>query len=179
MTSARKTLAPWMLAAFLLVTACSGFPAANDAQVNGQAAPPAGWLQASEAGVSYAYPQELPTEYISAVDWPPGVQVLDGPLSPCVEAGSEIERAGRTESRNVNGVEYCRTTILEGAAGSVYGMYAYAFAHGNRTVIFTFTTRAVQCGNYDEPAHSACLTERETFDLDALVHRMAGTLTAN
>lgn len=173
-----KALVQWVLVAFLLGTACSSFPAANVSPVSG-GAPPDGWLLANEAGVSYAYPEELPTEYISAIDWPPEVRVLDDPAFLCIEAGSEIERAGRTEQRTVNGTEYCRTTRLEGAAGSVYGMYAYAFAHGNRTIILTFTTRAVQCGNYDELARNACLTERETFDLDALVHRMAGTLTGN
>jgi hypothetical protein len=129
--------------------------------------------------VSFKYPEDLSTTYIHAVDWPPTVAVTDGPFS-CTEAGSEIARAGKTELRRVVDREYCVTKESEGAAGSTYTMYAYAFepqTGGNGSVvILTFTLRAPQCANYDDPQKSACEGERETFDIDGVVDRIASTL---
>lgn len=138
-------------------------------------AAPSGWQETTSAGVTFFYPPVLPAEYITAVDWPPAL-ALSGERFSCTEAGSEIERAGRTEMVAVGGRTYCRTTLLEGAAGSVYGQYAYAFPRGGGTAILTFTTRMTQCANYDEPARTACLDEREQFDLDALVDQIVRTL---
>ncbi|MFZ2414956.1 MAG: hypothetical protein WAW33_03110, partial [Minisyncoccia bacterium] len=78
--------------------------------------------------------------------------------------------------RLVNNREYCVTKESEGAAGSIYTNYAYAFPKDTKTIIFTFTTRATQCANYDEPNKTACEKEREAFDLDGIVDRMAQSL---
>lgn len=129
----------------------------------------------SKTGITFQYPETLLTTYIHTQDWPPQVQVLNEPY-PCTEAGEETARAGKTEKRLVDNREYCRTSIVEGAAGSIYTQYAYAFPKDNKTVIFTFTTRATQCGNYDEVERKACEGERETFDLDSIVDRMARSI---
>jgi hypothetical protein len=107
----------------------------------------------------------LPTKYISTVDWPPQMRTENTPFS-CTEAGSESERAGRTEKIVVNGHTYCVTKVTEGAAGSVYTQYAYARAENNNIEIFTFSLRFVQCGNYQDPEKSACEAERESFNVD-------------
>lgn len=129
----------------------------------------------SQSGVTFKYPENLTTTYISAVDWPPLAQVLNQPYG-CAEAGAEIERSGRTEKRLVDDRQYCRTTLLEGAAGSSYAQYAYAFPKDDKTVILTFTLRYPQCLNYDDPKKTQCLNERESFDLDAVVDRVAISL---
>lgn len=125
-----------------------------------------------ERGISFRYPSELTTSYIFALDWPPQVQVLDLPFT-CTEAGSESERAGRTERRLVDSRTYCVTRVTQGAAGSIYTQYAYAFPSGERTVVLTFSLRAVQCSNYDESQRRECEDERATFDLDGVVDRVA------
>jgi hypothetical protein len=128
-----------------------------------------------DRSVSFEYPEKLTTEFIHAVDWPPQLQITDEPFS-CTEAGSETARAGRTEKRMVDNREYCVTKASEGAAGSVYTQYAYAFPKNNGTAIFTFSLRSVQCGNYDEPNMGRCEAEREAFDMDGVMDRMARTL---
>ena len=141
------------------------------------------WKTTTENGITFQYPETLLTTYINTQDWPPQVQVLNEPYT-CTEAGSETARAGKTEKRLVDNREYCRTSIVEGAAGSIYTQYAYAFPlHSTgstqadrKTGIFTFTTRATQCGNYDEAERKACEDERETFDLDSVVDRMARSI---
>lgn len=125
-----------------------------------------------KTGTTFQYPETLLTTYIQTVDWPPQVQVLNETYT-CTEAGEETARAGKTERRMVDNREYCRTSVVEGAAGSIYTQYAYAFLKDNKTVIFTFTTRATQCGNYDETERESCEGERETFDIDSVVDRMA------
>lgn len=137
----------------------------------------------SKTGIVFQYPKTLLTTYIHTQDWPPQVQILNEPFT-CTEAGLETARAGKTEKRLVDDREYCRTSILEGAAGSIYTQYAYAFPlystgstqADRKTIILTFTTRATQCGNYDEPKRKACEDERETFDIDSTVDRIARSI---
>ncbi|MHB9139688.1 MAG: TspO/MBR family protein [Victivallaceae bacterium] len=141
------------------------------------------WKTTTSNGITFQYPETLLTTYINTQDWPPQVQVLNEPFT-CTEAGEETARAGKTEKRLVDNREYCRTSIVEGAAGSIYTQYAYAFPlystgstqADRKTAIFTFTTRATQCGNYDEAERKACEGEREAFDLDSVVDRMARSI---
>ncbi|MCX6813600.1 MAG: hypothetical protein NTV77_03975 [Candidatus Azambacteria bacterium] len=130
-------------------------------------------------GISYLvfinFPDSLSTIYMHALDWPPQAAVVDGPFT-CVEAGSEITSAGRTEKHIINNREYCVTKQSEGAAGSIYTQYIYALPKGGKTVVFTFTIRATQCGNYDDPKKTECENERASFDIDNLIDRVAQTL---
>lgn len=138
---------------------------------------PADWKTQTdnERGVSFRYPEQFSTTYIRALDWPPRIALREEPFM-CTEAGSEIERAGRTESRMINGIQYCVTTVAEGAAGSIYTQYAYAWSYGAQTRVLTFSTRAPQCGNYPDAERVACEAEQNAFDLDTLIGRIAGTV---
>lgn len=123
-------------------------------------------------GITFSYPGELPTKYISTVDWPPKVEFLNE-FFACNVSGTETTPEGRREKRTVNGRQYCRTTVSEGAAGSVYNQYTYAFADNDNTLILSFTLRFVQCGNYDGAEKSACESERASFDVDIIVDSIA------
>lgn len=137
----------------------------------------ADWLRFADSGrdISFRYPPDFGTRYIHALDWPPMLQVLEGPFE-CTEAGSETARAGRTELDGISGRRYCVTRLTEGAAGSVYTSYAYAFETDGGIAILTFSARAVQCGNYDQPQRSECDAERQAFDPGALVDAIARTV---
>lgn len=182
MTDHAKTLL-FFIAVFLLAAVAYFYYAKNAEAPTPDSLPPADedsageeWRTAAGAGYSFRYPASLGTSYIEALDWPPQAQVLPERFS-CTKAGEATGRAGRTEPVAVSGREYCRTAIVEGAAGSTYTQYAYAFPDGADTVILTFSTRAPQCGNYDEPQMSACEAERQSLDIDALVDSMAATFT--
>jgi hypothetical protein len=144
----------------------------------------------TKQGVSFKYPEnpvtsELSTNtavYISIVDWPPQIQIINERFA-CIEAGLETGRAGRTTRAIVNGHEYCVTTIQEGAAGSVYTQYAYAFPFTtsnstSKTAIFTFTMRFPQCLNYNPPQRSQCQQAQASFDVNKVVDQMARTVHA-
>lgn len=103
---------------------------------------------------------------------------MNEPFS-CVEGGSEIAISGKKERRLVDGRAYCVTKESEGAAGSVYTNYSYAFSGNNSTIIFTFTLQATQCGNYDDPKKVACENERSSFDIDSIADRMARSIVFN
>ncbi len=109
------------------------------------------------------------TKYVTAVDWPASIQIIDEPYS-CTEAGDEFQRAGITEEKTIGNKTYCVTKVSEGAAGSVYTQYAYARAEEDKTRIATFSFRFVQCVNYDEPQQSECKIEQENFNSDLLVN---------
>lgn len=129
----------------------------------------------SKSGATFSAPEQLSTKYISTVEWPPQIQILKEPFA-CTDAGTEITRRGQTEKRTIDGRTYCVTKMAEGAAGSIYTQYAYAFSLAGKTIIFTFTLRAVQCANYDDPQKTACENERLVFDPDRIVDRMANSL---
>lgn len=137
----------------------------------------------SQSGLTFRYPQGLTTTYIKTVDWPPRVQVLAQSFA-CEEAGAPTARAGQTARKQVGDRTYCVTTESEGAAGSIYTNYAYAFpwtsvggvSSGGQTAIFTFSLRAPQCANYDEPQKTNCVRELAAFNPDSLVDRMVRSL---
>lgn len=132
-------------------------------------------LQNSQQSVTFKYPEKLVDNYMSASDWPPKIQIVNEKYT-CIEAGLETGRAGRTSRVTVSGREYCVTKISEGAAGSMYTQYAYAFPFNNKTAIFTFTMRFPQCLNYDDPKKTECQNAQASFDINRLVDLMAGTL---
>jgi hypothetical protein len=141
----------------------------------------------SQTGASFRYPANLivslsnpvKTQYVRLLDWPPHLQVLDEKFA-CTEGGSEIAPAVQTKQENVDGKTYCITKETEGAAGSIYTMYAYSFSptHSTgseqaKTYILTFSTQAPQCANYEEPQKTACESERAELDLDSIVNLIA------
>lgn len=107
-------------------------------------------------------------EYISAVNWP-GVVTTSTAEFICVETPAESSGARRVTQKTLLTQEYCITALSEGAAGSVYTDYNYTTKIGEELLSFKFTLRYPSCLNYDEPARSACQTERENFDLDVVV----------
>ncbi len=139
---------------------------------------PEGWKITTDigSGVTFAYPEPLDTTYIHTVDWPPAITVSNDPVSSCTNAGSEIERGGKTERVVFSGTEYCMTKISEGAAGSTYTQYTYVNTQGEKTFILTFSLRSVQCGNYDDPQKLACEVEQKDFDINLVVDGIFATI---
>lgn len=119
----------------------------------------------TKQGIAYQYPDRLLTKYISAQAWPPVVKLEHRSPSPCPKDAQTLD--GR--------YSYCLQTQTEGAAGSVYTTYTYSTGSlaPETTLTISFTLRAIQCNNYDNPQRAECLGERETFDIDGLVDRMA------
>lgn len=142
------------------------------------ACPTDNWKTSTDpvTGSSLRYPETIPTTYIHTVDWPPKLQLVEGPFT-CIQAGQEIDRAGKTESRVINGKDYCVTTLTEGAAGSTYTQYAYATQIGGKVAVLTFTLRqASSCSNYDDPQKSECEAERATFTIDPIIGQIIETI---
>lgn len=134
-----------------------------------------GWIVGTSAGKSFQYPPQSGTSYITFFDWPPQIQAVGGSLE-CIEAGRLGERAGRTEEREINGRKFCVTEVVQGAAGSIYTQYAYAYERDDEILILTFTTQRPQCLNYPEPQMGECVTEQENLKLDELIHQIAQTI---
>lgn len=128
-----------------------------------------------KTGLSFKYPENLNTKYISVVDWPPVLNIYPETYS-CLEAGSEIERAGKTEEVTENGENYCITTESEGAAGSVYKQYAVKRSNAGEVEIFTFSLRFVQCYNYDEKEQKECEEENNSFAILPTIHNIFQTI---
>lgn len=126
-------------------------------------------------GITFKYPKELLTKYISAVNWPPQVKIEDKGFI-CNPSGTEIRQGGQTELRLVANSKYCITKESEGAAGSIYTTYTYTFSKGNQTGVINFSLRFVQCKNYDDPQMSECENERSAFDIDSIVDRIAQSI---
>lgn len=138
------------------------------------------WLATTTtSSYNYKYPKDFGTTYLQAFDWPPVLNIYNNEYS-CLEAGkSTVLPGGQTAPQIINGKEYCITTEAEGAAGSTYTNYAYAFAIKNQTGILTFTTRQPQCMNYDDPQQSSCLEEEKNFEIPPVIDTIVRTLNKN
>ena len=132
------------------------------------------WGVALNPDYSFRYPREIDTDYVDATDWPPSVQLTVDDFT-CTEGGEATANAGETRSITVDGREYCRTIVIEGAAGSTYTQYAYAFLHEGSMAIMTFSTRMPQCDNYDGDESEACQVEQDDFNADTLADQMIDT----
>jgi len=139
------------------------------------ACPDDNWKTFTDKGVSFRYPEKLSTKYIHEFDWPPQIMFIEEGFE-CAEGGSEITRAGETKKEIINNREYCVTKAIEGAAGSTYTQYAYATAINNNTIVFTFSIKAVQCGNYDDPEKTNCEKEQANFDINNTIDQIFRTL---
>jgi micrococcal nuclease len=135
------------------------------------------WLTFTDKTInlSFQYPKVLTTKYIHIQNWPPQIKTETGSFV-CNESGTEITAAGKTEKRIVDNRTYCLTKESEGAAGSTYTNYIYAFAKADKMITLIFSLRAVQCDNYDDPQKSKCKAERESFDVDAVADEIIQTL---
>lgn len=114
---------------------------------------------------------QIPTEifststykYTNFFDWPPQIETLDKEYS--------CEITSTTTEVYVGSNKYCKSMIVEGAAGSTYTTYVYSFARENKTMSSTFNTRQPQCMNYDNPKQTECLDELKNVDVDKVVDK--------
>ncbi len=128
--------------------------------------------QNTKTPVNVYYDTTWTSTYITTETWPPVVAFETGQFT-CTETGDVVMLGGKTTQKSIDGKPYCITVASEGAAGSVYTTYTYATSGGDGIVAkTTFTTKEVQCTNYDDPEKTACETERDNFDIDVLVHKV-------
>lgn len=132
------------------------------------------WISSepTDQDLIYLYPEALPTSFITASEWPPVLEET-GSYS-CTE--SPAAAGTETEKRMVGEREYCVALRSEGAAGSTYRSYEYAFKFGDGSFRTTFTLRYPQCDNYDEPQRGACKSEQANFNVDGVVDRIAQSI---
>ena len=138
---------------------------------------PTGWkIYRDPVGAfEFQYPEKLTTKYIDAFLWPPTATIADGEFS-CEKINLGDGPPERMIPRMVDERQYCVTDASEGAAGSTYTTYTYATAREGKLISLNFVLRYPQCLNYDNPAQSECLAEREAFDLDGVIDRIVATL---
>jgi len=129
-----------------------------------------------QTGITFEYPEKILAKYISLAEWPPKAQEIHKSFT-CEKDLTDLLPPSLVKRKSINGREYCISTFGEGAAGSTYTKYTYAFPYNNTTMTLTFSLRSVQCDNYDDPQKSACKNERALFSPDEAVDRMAQSLT--
>ncbi len=125
-------------------------------------------------GATFRYPENLSTNYIRPQEWPPKLQIIDGAIFSCEQGGLGINgRPGMTIQKKINDIVYCIENVSEGTAGTFYTDYTYTFLKADKLVKLSFTLAYPQCDNYDDPQKTECEKERQTFDLDVLINRIA------
>ena len=129
----------------------------------------------SYEGVTFKYP-DLSTTYIRPQQWPPQITVTSDVFS-CKEGGLGINGLpGMTIQKTMGKITYCMVSESEGAAGTIFTTYTYTFSKNSKLVKLEFILGYPQCDNYDEPNKTNCVNERQTFDLDTLIDRIAQTV---
>ncbi len=132
----------------------------------------------SKQGITYAYPETLPTKYYRLQDWLGTAKLeLSAKSFSCME-GNNV--TGKTSSVTINGKGYCVTAASEGAAGTIYTTYTYAVpVMDGKVAALTFaighvTSCTVYAGTADE---AAC--NKETFDPNALADQIISSIKLN
>lgn len=135
------------------------------------------WETSTDASstIVFKYPKTLPYTYISTVEWPPKAVVINGAFA-CSPTGTSVGPTGNVQLRTIGGHAYCVSESAEGAAGSTYTTYKYAFQKDQSVIELSFTLRFVQCLNYDKPKSDECLNEKAQADIDTLVDTIANTV---
>jgi len=115
----------------------------------------------------------IETTYIRPQVWPPQITITSGSFH-CDEGGLGINgRPGMTIQKKINDIVYCIDSVSEGTAGTFYTNYTYTFLKNDKLVKLSFTLAYPQCDNYNDPQKTECEHERQTFDLDTLINRIA------
>jgi len=128
----------------------------------------------ADNGATFRYPENLSTIYIYAQEWPPRLLIMDNAGFSCKEGGLGISGfPGMTIQKQINNIIYCIENTSEEAAGTFYTDYTYTFLKDSRLVKLSFTLAYPQCENYNDPQKTECEQERQTFDLDTLINRIA------
>lgn len=133
-----------------------------------------GWLAGtdSQAQIAFQYPPSLSAHYISSATWPPKLSVSDEAYA-CQPVEATSPSFTQTTQRQLENRKYCITRSTEGAAGSEVTTYHYTTLWQNKLVSFDLILNYPRCENYDQPQQAECQAERQTFDLDALVDKIA------
>ena len=126
---------------------------------------------------TYDYPEDFGSAYVSAVDWPPTLDIANGPVN-CVETSGSADM-GRITRKNINDELVCLVVVNEGVAGSEYNRYFYAVEREKFVFVYGFTTQEVRCENYDEPEMMECKESQSTFKPDAIAETMIATTKLN
>ena len=137
------------------------------------------WLKSENSEISFKYPEKLDTNYINTVDWPPIFKIEDKAYSCLENDNNSTLEGGKTSKEIIGGKEFCINRQDEGAAGSVYSNYIYTFLYQNKTITATFSLRAPQCMNYDEPKQSECINEENSFNISSLILNIISTIKLN
>jgi len=125
---------------------------------------------------SFQYPETLSAKHISTQEWPPAIAIKDGVYSCAktpLEKSSQMDMTGQ---RVINGRIYCVNVSNSAAAGSAYSSYNYTTPLNGKLVSLSFTLRYPNCGNYEQIQSRECASEREAFNLDAIVDEMVRTI---
>jgi hypothetical protein len=129
---------------------------------------PSGWKTYSKNGITFQYPDPASYKYIAVstvAEFAPKVEILSGSFS-CT-SGTQT---------TINGKVFCKKVESEGAAGSTYSTYTYTTSISGRTIRGTFTLQFPQCGNFDDPKKTQCQTERDAFNIDSIIGKIADSV---
>ncbi len=138
---------------------------------------PATWRDLTDAQqkIVFSYPIDLGQKYISPEEWPPKLSVSQADFV-CQATAETSSQASRVSERQINGQTYCISAESEGAAGTTYTSYIYTTQRAGRLISLAFTLRYPQCLNYDNPEQTACIDERQNFDIDGLLDQMMSSV---
>lgn len=138
---------------------------------------PADWERLEGDGLSFAYPTEFGTSFISPKVWPPLGYILSasGAL-PCAEGDTQ---EGAMTYRKIEGNEYCITEASTDTNGVIETQYAYTFKSDEKVVAFILSLRYLACEKMAPERKTACETERTGFKLDEIVNKIASTFTVS
>ncbi len=127
----------------------------------------------AKSGISFSYPAELQTKYVSLAEWPPRFVNSVTPIKCELDEQTQAMSGATSSTETINGNTYCVWATSEGAAGSIYINYQLIYPQDSQYFTMSFTLRYPQCENYPGDEVTACHNEQANFPLNTLIDEIA------
>lgn len=129
-----------------------------------------------KSDISFKYPTELGSQYVTARDWPPTVTNVGKSFACAIDESAEAMSGYKAEQTSYSGQPYCVWSRTEGAAGSTYTEYQITTQRDGDYFTFHFVVQTPQCLNYVDSEQSVCQAAQKAFNVLELVAEMAATI---
>lgn len=127
----------------------------------------------TKSGISFSYPEELGSSYVSTADWPPRFINSYDPIKCELDEQTQAMSGSTSSNQTVNGNTYCIWETEDGAAGSEYSTYQIIYPKDGQYIMMSFTVQYPRCDNYPAEKIADCKKEQADFPLTVAIDAIA------
>lgn len=125
-----------------------------------------------KSGISFNYPEELGSNFVSTTEWPPRFINSHDPIKCELDEQTQAMSGSTSSRQTINGNVYCIWETKE-VAESEYITYQIIYPKDDQYIMMSFTLQYRQCENYPAEQISDCRKEQSDFPLTPAIDTIA------